>query len=224
MKKESQEKSWFRQTVIPLKETARQYEYFSYFLSLPPLERTSENVRKHFGLNSVRWIEEMRSKKNWNERAKDRDNFIAAKTDKDSLKKAKENAFDWIEWEHKNLEKSRLVADLFFARCFKMLEMPLTEKVETITKVTDDGKTIHQTTIHKPTKFLASDVPKYIEAAIILSNYVLEQSRMFRHNRVININLPNPSKPVEEMNDKERESYIEELKEAKRRLELGEYD
>jgi hypothetical protein len=208
-------KSWHRRE----KETPRQYALFEYFLSLPAPERTSEKVAEKFAI-SLQYVQRIRSRQCWNNRAFDRDNFVASEIDAKVQNKAEETAFNWLEWEQNNLEQTRKLSGQFFDRCKEMFALPLTETKEEITETTPDGKTIHKTIVTKPIRFTAGDAPKYAEAAIILSRFVLEQSGGTRPAG--NIALPKPPKPIDEMTPDERIAYINDLKAAQGAIERGE--
>jgi hypothetical protein len=209
-------RSWHRQP----KETPRQYEIFEYFLSLPPAERIANKVSSRFKVSDS-YINKMRRVQKWNDRARDRDNHLASKADEAAERVVEQVAFDWQSYEQENLQNSVELSRLFAGKAKEIALMPVTETTETITEQTPDGKTIHKTIVHRPLRVTASDAPRFAEAALILSRYAIEQSEAARRGESVNIHLPKPPKPLDQMTPDERGEYIKQLSDAREALIRG---
>lgn len=199
----SEGKSWYQRK----NESPRQFELFEYYLSLEPLKRTYQSVSKHFSL-SREYVEQIARKFFWVERSRSRNNFFAELADDAAAKAVREVEFDWIRWETANLDRVRVITENLLSRCEEMLAAPIVEQTTQDAKITDSqGNEFYQkiTTV-KPVRFTASDVPKHIEAVVILTKYLSEQ------NKPALMFLPPPAKAVESMTIQEREAYIAEIR------------
>ena len=214
--KKTPARSWHRQP----DETDRQFELFEFFLSLKPADRTSQTVGQHFAV-SRRYIQQVRDAKKWNDRARDRDNFVAEKGDAAIADQAAKVAFDWAEYEQEQLDNAVELSRLFAVKAIEIAKMPIVEETETIVETSPDGKTVHKTIVRKPLKVTASDAPKFAEAALILSRYATEQADAARRGSNVNIHLPKPDKPIDQMTKDERETYIAECMRARQAMERG---
>lgn len=218
-------KSWHQQKG----ETAKQFQMFEFFLSLQPDLQSYQTVRKQFSL-SREYVERIAKKNKWIERSRNCKRHFQSLQDEIKAKAAQKIAFDWADWELENLEKVRVATEQMLTKCQKMLNAPLTEQTEkqkvvidkaTGVKITDSqGNVVYQNIIIiKPIRFNASDVLKYAEAVLILTKYLVEQNRItIPVNRV----LPQPSKPIAEMTEDERQAYIDDLRSRQQAISRGE--
>lgn len=215
---------WHRQGGEPLKETARQYAMFQFFLSLPPEIRTAEKVQKHFNLQSDRQVHRLRSEKMWNQRAQAHDEAQAVRIDEKRAKVLENAAFDWAKWETDNLENVREITDLLFKKTKEILTLPVVETTRKNPIIDQNGELIYQEITLKPTKFSAGDAPRYAEAAVLLSKFYVEQTEAAKAKEAggFNLHLPKPKKPVDQMSPEEIEEWIAECNSAKTALEKGE--
>lgn len=214
---------WQRQAAAPLWETARQFELFQYFLSLQPVERTSENVRKHFGFTNKRGVEKVRSDKQWNRRAQAFDDNRAKHVETKMNEKAAEVAFDWAAWEGENLENVKNIADQLFKKTKEILSLPVTETTKKNPIIDQNGQIVFQEITLKPLRFSASDAPRFAEAAVLLSRFVIEQTEASkRAKQNVNLHLPKPKKAWDQMSPEDIEAYIEECNLARTAIEKGE--
>lgn len=226
MSDKKQNQSWLRRE----DETNKQFDLFQTFLYLPPSERTSLKVAEKFRV-SERYISRIRSEKNWNERTRDFDNFLAVRASGKVAKVAEEKAFDWEKWEQGNIEKTVSIVDKLFAKCDEILnyktfrrkfdEKPLTyADGEPILDA--EGKQIHQQiVIIEPIKFSAGDGARMAEAAVLMSQFLMMRQRQ-QSPLTHNAGLPEPSKPLDDMSPDELEQYALECRAASAAIARGE--
>ena len=203
---------------------------FEFFLRLHPDLQSYQTVSKNFAL-SREYVERIAKKKNrWIERARNYKNHFQSIQDEIKAKAAQKIALDWADWQRENLDYVRVVTEKMLNKCQRMLDAPLTEKTEkqqavidkaTRKKITDSqGNVVYQNIIIiKPIRFNASDIPKFVEAVIILTKYLVEQNRITIPIKRI---LPAPSKPIAEMTAEEQDAYIAELRARQKAISRGE--
>ena len=202
---------------------------FEFFLRLHPDLQSYQTVSKNFAL-SREYVERIAKKNRWIERARNYKNHFQSIQDEIKAKAAQKIALDWADWQRENLDYVRVVTEKMLNKCQRMLDAPLTEKTEkqqavidkaTRKKITDSqGNVVYQNIIIiKPIRFNASDIPKFVEAVIILTKYLVEQNRITIPIKRI---LPAPSKPIAEMTAEEQDAYIAELRARQKAISRGE--
>lgn len=206
-------------------ESPREYECFNLFLISPPKQRTSKFVANSFGLTE-QLITRTRTKWKWNERVLEYDRWLSREADKIAAQAVHETMFNWADWEWQNHEKVRAITERLLTRTEQMLNLPVQELVkkdpvfhpETGDQLMDaEGKPLFATTIVKPMRFTAGDVPRYAEAALILTRYLAEQNGL----RPIVPAIPAPHKPIDEMTIEERGEYIANLRARQQAIVSG---
>jgi hypothetical protein len=180
--------SWLRQP----KESEKTFEYFSYFLSLPPAERSNRRVSEEYTVSEQN-IKQIRCRWKWNERALEYDNHLASAATRAVTKAVEKAEFNWATWEAGNLERTRKITDELF------------NKVEEILKL-------------EVVQFRADDAIRFTESAVILTNYLMERQRSLFTKFDFNQILPELLKPLEDMTEDELSEYIEKCQKARRKL------
>jgi hypothetical protein len=180
--------AWLRQP----KESEKTFEYFSYFLSLPPAERSNRRVSEEYTVSEQN-IKQIRRRWKWNERALEYDNHLSSAATRAMTKAVEKAEFNWAAWEIANLEKTRRITDELF------------NKVEEILKL-------------EVVQFRADDAIRFIESAVILTNYLMERQRSLFTKFDFNQILPELLKPLEDMTEDELSEYIEKCQKASRKL------
>ncbi len=224
MEDKDEKKSWHQRK----NESARQFELFEYYLSLEPAHRSFHSVSEKFALSRV-YVERIAKKFLWTERSRNRNNYFVEKADEVAANAVKDAEFDFVAWEEQKNIRFRVLTDSLLEKCEQMLKVPIQQTtVEKIAVVHPDtgekfldknGDVVYQTiTTVKPGRWNASDTVRFAEAAVILTKYLAEQNI-----KPVKSPLPPPAKPVELMNQFERQLYIDELREKQRAIARGDF-
>jgi hypothetical protein len=217
MQEKEEKKSWFRRK----QETDRNFEMFSYYLSLPAMERSLQKVSERFAI-SRQYVDRIARKFLWEDRSMNRDCWLQQQADDVAVNAVKQAEFDYSVWEEEKNIRFRVLTDGLLEKCEAMLKVPITqtsvEKIAVVdpntgAKLLDkDGEIIYQTiTTIKPGKWNATDTVRFAEAAVVLTKYLSEQN-----TKPSKSPFPPPKKPLELMNMFERQAYIDDLREIQR--------
>ena len=220
--------SWLRQP----NESEKSYEYFSYFLSLPPADRSNRKVAEEYTVSEQN-IKKIRRRWNWNERTLAYDNHLARASIRGAVKAAEKAEFDWATWETTNLEKTRKITDELYTKAEEILNLEVVES-KTLEKQIFDTKTgkpvldsegnpvYQQVIIHSPLKFKLSDAARLTEAAIILTQYAVAKQRVLLVKVDFNDYMPKLLKSLDDMTEVELDEYIKEIRHTKEAILKGE--
>ncbi len=218
MQEKEQSKSWHQRRG----ESARQFEFFEYYLSLEPEHRSYQSISKQFSLSRI-YIERIAKKFMWIERSRNKNNWLVEQADEVSAAAVKDAEFDYNVWEEQKNIRFRVLTDELLEKCEQMLAVPIQQTTVEKKAVVDpntgaklldkDGEIIYQTiTTIKPGKWNATDTVRFAEAAVVLTKYLSEQNTKPNTRSP----FPPPKKPLELMNMFERQAYIEDLREIQR--------
>lgn len=217
------EKPWLQQS----DEGDRHYEFFEFYLSLPPKERKMQKIANHFAL-SRNYISGISNRYEWPQRAVAWKNYLVEKAAVAAIQAAQDAVFDWWSWEAANRDGVRRITEGMLSKALKMIELPLTKTETKRRPIRDakgkhmrgaDGKPLYQeVTIITPVRFSLADLPRYATAIVELSRYLATQGGI----RQLAASLPSPEKSVEEMTIEERAKWIAELRRRREAIVNGE--